>query len=200
MKKHLIGAALALALPFGFGTGLARASTWEIDAAHSAAQFSVRHMMVSNVRGEFGKVTGTVNLDDKDITKSTVDVTIDVSSINTREAKRDEHLKGPDFFDAAKFPIITFKSRKVESAGQGKLKVTGDLTLHGVTKSVVLHVEGPSSEVKDFMGNWKRGASAMTKLSRKDFGLQWNKVLETGGVAVGDEVNVIIDVELNKKK
>ena len=184
----------ALALP-----SLAGATTWEINPGHSAAQFSVRHLMVSNVRGEFGKVTGTVDIDDKDITKSTVDATIDASTVNTRDEKRDGHLKSPDFFDVAKFPTITFKSKKVAKAGAGKLKVTGDLTIHGVTKEVVLNVEGPSKEAKDPWGNIKSGAEATTKVNRKDFGLTWNKALETGGVVVGDEVSLTIDVELLKK-
>lgn len=198
MKKTL---ALGFALLASIATsGLARASSWEIDGAHSSAQFSIKHLMVSNVRGEFSKVAGTLNLDDKDITKSSVDVSIDVNTINTREAKRDAHLKSPDFFDAAKFPALTFKSKKVEKAGADKLKVTGDLTIHGVTKEVVLNVEGPSAEIKDPFGNTRRGATATAKINRKDFGLNWNKALEAGGVLVGEEVNITIDVELLKKK
>lgn len=198
MKKTL---ALGFALLASIATsGLARASSWEIDGSHSSAQFSIKHLMVSNVRGEFSKVAGTLNLDDKDITKSSVDVSIDVNTINTREAKRDAHLKSPDFFDAAKFPALTFKSKKVEKAGADKLKVTGDLTIHGVTKEVVLNVEGPSAEIKDPFGNTRRGATATTKINRKDFGLNWNKALEAGGVLVGEEVNITIDVELLKKK
>lgn len=194
MKKLLVSG-LALCASLLLGNSSARADAWEIDGTHSAAHFSVRHMMVSNVRGDFGKVVGTLNLDEKDATKSTVEATIDASTINTREPKRDAHLKSGDFFDVAKFPTITFKSKKVEAAAAGKLKVTGDLTMHGVTKSVVLDVDGPGPAV-----NNKRGATATTKLNRKDFGLGWNKVLEAGGVAVGDEVSVEIDLELNKKK
>jgi len=176
----------------------AATTTWEIDSAHSAAQFSVKHLMVSNVRGEFGKVTGTVVLDTKDITKSTVEASIDVGTINTREEKRDGHLKSPDFFDVAKFPTITFKSKKVAGTA-GHLKVTGDLTLHGVTKEVTLDVEGPAKEAKDPYGNIKSGAEAKTKINRKDYGLGWNKALETGGVVVGEEVAITLDVELLKK-
>jgi polyisoprenoid-binding protein YceI len=194
MNKLLLSG-LALVTSIFINAGAARADVWEIDSVHSGAHFTVRHMMVSNVRGEFGAVTGTLNLDEKDVTKSTVEASIDATTINTREPKRDTHLKSPDFFDVAKFPTITFKSKKVEAAGAGKLKVTGDLTMHGVTKSVVLDVEGPGAA----MGN-KRGASATTKINRKDFGLGWNKVLEAGGVAVGEEVKVEIDLELNKKK
>ena len=180
--------------------GLAFASAWDIDTAHSAAQFSVRHLAVSNVRGEFGKITGTLQLDDKDITKSTVEATIDVTSINTREEKRDQHLKSPDFFDVAKFPTITFKSKKVAKEGSDRLKVTGDLTIHGVTKEVVLQVDGPAKPIKDPWGNTKTGVTATTKINRKDFGLTWNKALETGGLVVGDEVSITLDVELQQKK
>jgi polyisoprenoid-binding protein YceI len=193
LLKSAVLAAVLAAPSFAF------AATYEIDSAHSGAHFTVKHLMVSNVRGEFGKVTGTVNIDEKDITKSTVEATIDASTINTREPKRDEHLKAPDFFDVAKYPTITFKSTKVAKAGQGKLKVTGDLTMHGVTKQVVLDVDGPAKEAKDPWGNIKSGASATTKLNRNDFGLTWNKALETGGVVVGEEVNVTIDLELLKK-
>ena len=187
-------AALVLASP-----SLAFATEFVIDSAHSGASFSVKHMMVSNVRGAFSKVTGSANLDEKDITKSTVEAVIDATTINTNEPKRDEHLRSADFFDTAKFPTITFKSTKVEKAGQN-LKVTGDLTMHGVTKPVVLDVEGFTTEAKDPWGNLKRGGTATTKINRKDFGLTWNSVLETGGVAVGEEVAITLDLELNKKK
>ena len=196
MRNRIAASALAVAFAI---PSLALASDWDIDPAHSQANFTVRHLMVSNVRGDFGKVTGTIKLDDKDVSKSTVDATIDVASINTREAKRDEHLKSPDFFDVAKYPTITFKSKKVAKAGTGKLKVTGDLTMHGVTKEVTLDVEGPAKDAKDPWGNVRSGATATTKINRKDFGLGWNKVLETGGVAVGEDVTIVIDVELTKK-
>lgn len=193
MLKSAVLAAVLAVPSFAF------AATYEIDSAHSGAHFTVRHLMVSNVRGEFGKVTGTVNIDEKDITKSSVEASIDVSTINTREPKRDEHLKSADFFDVEKYPTITFKSKKVAKAGAGKLKVTGDLTMHGVTKEVVLDVEGPAKEAKDPWGNIRSGATATTKLNRKDFGLGWNQALETGGVMVGEEVAVTIDLELTKK-
>lgn len=179
--------------------GTARAGEWEIDPTHSTAGFTVRHMMVSNVRGEFQKITGKVNVDEKDPTKSTVEVQIDPATINTRDAKRDAHLKSPDFFDVAKYPTITFKSTKIEKAGKGKFKVTGDLTLHGVTKPVTLAVDGPSAPAKNPWGQMVRGVSATGKLNRKDFGLGWNKALETGGVLVGEEVTLQIDGELNAK-
>jgi polyisoprenoid-binding protein YceI len=194
MNLKALFAAAALAAP-----SLALAADYDIDPAHSAASFSVRHLMVSNVRGEFGKVTGSLTLDEKDVTKSSVVATIDATTLNTREPKRDEHLKSPDFFDVAQYPTLTFKSTKVEKAGKGQLKVTGDLTMHGVTKPVVLYVEGPGAEVKDPWGNTKRGFTATTKLNRKDFGLSWNKALETGGVAVGEEVAVTLDLELTRK-
>ncbi|AGC47764.1 hypothetical protein MYSTI_06491 [Myxococcus stipitatus DSM 14675] len=195
MKTTLKSAiALLVALP-----SLALASTWNVDPAHSSAGFTVKHMMVSNVNGSFNIKEGTVNLDDKDITKSTVEATLDAASVSTANAKRDEHLRAPDFFDVAKFPTITFKSKKVEKAGEGKLKISGDLTMHGVTKPVVLDVTGPSKESKDPWGNTRTGVSATTKVNRKDFGLTYNTALETGGVAVGEEVTVNLDLSLVKK-
>lgn len=175
------------------------AATWTIDESHSQALFTVKHLMVSNVTGKMTGLKGAVDIDDADVTKSKVDVTIDVNTINTDNNKRDDHLKSPDFFDTKKFPSMKFVSTKVEKAGEG-LKVTGDLTMHGVTKSVVLDVEGPTAAIKDPWGNEKRGVSATTKLSRKDFGLNWNKALEAGGVMVGDDVKVAIELELNAKK
>ncbi|MFL5345983.1 MAG: YceI family protein [Hyalangium sp.] len=192
MKSALAIAALSV-------PSLAMAASYEIDAPHSNAGFAVKHMMVSNVRGSFSKMTGTLDLDDKDITKSTVAVTIDTTTIDTGVAARDTHLKSKDFFDVEKFPTITFKSKKVEKAGEGQLKVTGDLTMHGVTKEVVLDVEGPSKEAKDPQGKIRIGATATTTLHRKDFGLTYNAALETGGVAVGDDVKVTLDLEAVKK-
>jgi len=198
-RFHVLGVAAAVVLLSAAATNVwAQAVQYEIDPVHSSAQFSVRHMMVSNVRGEFAKVTGTVVYDPKNLKASSVEATIDATSINTHEPKRDEQLKGPDFFDVAKYPTLTFKSKKVEEAGPGKLSVTGDLTLHGVTKEVVLEVEGPSPEVK--MGpNLKSGASAATTINRKDFGLMWNRVLESGGVMVGDEVKITLEIEMGRK-
>jgi polyisoprenoid-binding protein YceI len=174
---------------------LAAASSWQIDPAHTSAQFAVRHLMVSTVRGTLGKVTGTVNLDEADPTKSTVEASIDATGINTREPKRDDHLKSPDFFDVAKYPTITFKSKKVTKVNDTKYQVTGDLTMHGVTKEVVLDVEGSPKPFKDPMGNTRIGGAVTSKLNRQDFGIKWNKSLDGGGVVVGDEVNVTIDVE-----
>lgn len=186
---------IALSLPT-----LASATIWNIDPDHTNIGFKVRHLMVSNVRGSFNKHTGVVDINDKDITKSKVEVTIDTASINTNVQKRDEHLRSADFFDVAKYPTMTFVSKKVAKAGKNKLKVTGDLTLHGITKEVVLNVEGPTAESKDPYGNIRRGAVANSKINRKDFGLVWNATLETGGVVVGDEVTITLEVEMIKGK
>jgi polyisoprenoid-binding protein YceI len=172
----------------------AQVSTWQIDPAHSAAQFSARHMMISNVRGEFHNLAGTLLLDEKDITKSSVEVTIDATTLDTREPRRDTHVKSADFLDVANFPTMTFKSKSVSVAGEGRLKVTGDLTIRGVTKEVVLDVDGPTPALK--AGNsTRRGASATTKINRKDFGVSWSRALDGGGVVVGDEVSITLDVE-----
>jgi polyisoprenoid-binding protein YceI len=195
MPRIVVAVATILALGFPVRGS---ASIWEIDPAHTSAQFGIRHLMISTVRGDFRKVTGTVNLNEQDVTKSTIDATIDVSSINTGIEKRDEHLRSPDFLDAAKYPTMTFKSKKIEKAGEGKYKVTGDLTLHGTTREVVLDVEGNLTPVKDPMGKTRIGGMATTKLNRKDFGLAWNRPLETGGVVVGDEVTITIDTELTQ--
>ena len=178
----------------------AHASDWAVDTVHSEVGFKVKHLMVSNVRGRFSKFDGKLDFNDKDIRKSSVEVTIDVGSIDTGNAKRDGHLKSPDFFNAGKYPAITFKSTKVARAGEGKLKVTGDLTMHGTTRSVVLDVDGPTDAVKDPWGNTKRGVSATTKISRKAFGLKWNQLTEAGGVVVGDEIEISLEIELNKQK
>jgi len=196
MKKIItsISTIIALALPaFAFAT------TWTIDPDHSNVGFKVKHLMVSNVKGNFDKHTGAVEINDKDITKSKVEVSIDTNSINTNVQKRDEHLRSAEFFDVVKYPKMTFVSKKVAKAGKDKLKVTGDLTLHGVTKEVVLDVEGPSKESKDPWGNIRKGATATTKINRKDFGLVWNAALETGGVAVGEEITITLEIEKIKK-
>jgi polyisoprenoid-binding protein YceI len=178
---------------------IAHADTWQLDPAHSNVEFSVRHLMISNVKGQFEKVSGTVTSDGDKPSSVQIQAQIDANSINTRVEKRDQHLKSPEFFDVAKYPTIAFKSTKIEAAGPGKWKLYGDLTLHGVTKPVVLDVEGPTTPMKDPFGNTRVGASATTKIDRKDFGLTWNKALEAGGVVVGDEVTVMIDVEATKK-
>jgi polyisoprenoid-binding protein YceI len=196
MRRILIASALSLTLGFPVS---GRAAMYEIDSAHTSAQFAIRHLMVSTVRGDFRKVTGMVNLNETDVTKSTIEATIDVASVNTGIEKRDEHLRSPDFFDVAKHPTMTFKSKKVEKAGEGKLKVTGDLTLHGTTKEVVLDFEGNLTPIKDPMGKTRIGGMATTKINRKDFGLAWNKTLETGGVVVGEETTITIDAEFTQK-
>lgn len=187
-------AALSLAAP-----GLLLAAPWQFDAEHTGVHFKVRHLMVSFVRGEFEKASGKIVYDEADVTKSSADITIDAASINTRVEKRDAHLRGPDFLDVAKYPTITFTSRKVEKAANGTLRMTGDLTIRGVTKEVVLTVEGPSPAVLDPWGNLRVGGQAATTIRRKDFGLVWNAALETGGVVVGDEVEITIDVEIYRK-
>jgi polyisoprenoid-binding protein YceI len=175
------------------------AATWQIDPDHSSLQFKVRHLTVSNVKGDFSKAKGIVTLDDQDITKLTVELTIDAASVNTGHAKRDEHLRGPDFFDVTQYPTITFVSKKAIKAGMNKLKVIGNLTIHGTTKEITVDVEGPTSEVKDPWGNFRRGATATANINRRDFGLTWNKVLDSGGLVVGEEVNIYIEVELVRK-
>jgi polyisoprenoid-binding protein YceI len=190
----MFSVALAATLP-----GLAQVSDWQIDSAHTAAQFSVRHMMLSNVRGHFGKTTGSARFDPKDPAKATLEASVEVASIDTREPKRDAHLKSADFFDVQKFPAITFRSKRVEAAAAGHLKLVGDLTMHGVTREVALDVEGPTPEMKDAQGGGRIGASATARISRKEFGMTWNRAIEAGGVVVGDEVAITIDVELVRK-
>ena len=180
-------------------TPRADVTNWEIDASHSSVHFSVRHMMVSNVRGEFTRVSGKVHVDPRDVTRSTVEAVIDATSISTRDEKRDEHLRSADFLDVANYPTIEFKSTRITRESDGSLRLAGNLTIHGVTREVVLDVEDTGTELQDPWGNTKRGASATTKLNRKDFGMQWNVALETGGILVGDGLKVEIDVELLKK-
>ena len=175
------------------------AAEYDLDPAHSQVGFSTKHLVVSTVRGEFGKISGTVTYDEKKPEASVVDITIDTTSINTREPKRDGHLKSADFFDVEKFPTATFKSKKVVAAGKGKLKVEGELTLKGITKPVTLAVTGPSAEVKTPFGTTIVAASATATISRKDFGMVWNKALETGGLMVGDDVQLTIEAELVKR-
>jgi polyisoprenoid-binding protein YceI len=169
-------------------------AVYQIDPTHTSAHFSVRHMMVSNVRGEFPRISGTVTFDPQDPAASSVEAVIDAASINTREPQRDEHLKSADFLDVEKFPKLVFKSKRV-IPGHGGGKVVGDLTIHGVTHEVTLDVERPTPEMKDPWGKQRIGASATTTLSRKDYGLVWNQALESGGVLVGDQVKITIDLE-----
>jgi polyisoprenoid-binding protein YceI len=171
---------------------------WNIDSNHSAAQFAVRHMMVSTVRGSLGAVKGTVRWDGTTAKSAQIDATIDVAGISTQNQKRDDHLRSPDFFDAATHPTITFKSKRVEPAGEGKFKLVGDLTIRGTTREVALDVEGPAAPLKQKDGRLRSGASATGKISRKEFGIVWNNLTEAGGAVVGDEVQMTIDVELIK--
>lgn len=188
------GAALLfLAVP-----AAAPAATSELDTAHTGVHFKVRHLMVSHVGGDFEKVSGNVVYDEQDISRSSAEITIDAASSNTRVAKRDAHLKSPDFLVAGKFPTIRFRSKKVEQAGDGRLTMTGDLTIRGVTREVVLDIEGPTPPIKDLEGATRVGGSASATIDRKDFGLPWNKAIEAGGVVVGDEVEITIDLELKR--
>jgi polyisoprenoid-binding protein YceI len=172
--------------------------TYQIDTAHSAAQFKVRHMMIANVKGEFDRVKGTVEFDPANLSATKVDAIIEVGSVSTREPDRDTHLKSPDFFDVEKFPEMTFKSTKVVADGDG-YKVTGDLTIHGVTKPVTLEVDSVSPEIKDPWGFKRRGFSASTRVDRGDFGLVFNMPLDGGGFLVGDKVDITLDVEMTRQ-
>lgn len=183
-------AVLAASLPVA-----AQGTTWQIDPAHSQATFQVRHLMVTNVRGDFGKMSGKVDWDGKSFATVQADATIDVASISTREPKRDDHLRSPDFFDVANHPSITFQSKRVQAAGPKKFKLIGDLTIRGVTKEVTLDVEA-TDIVKDPRGGSRIGAQATTTINRQDFGVKWNRALDTGGVVVGDEVKIMIDLAL----
>jgi polyisoprenoid-binding protein YceI len=198
MNSWISKTAIAIALTVAFPI-IAHADTWQIDPMHTNVEFTVRHMMISNVKGQFTKTTGTITINGADAASAKIDATIDASSIDTRVERRDADLKSPNFLDVDKFPTITFKSSRIEAAGPGKWKVMGDLTLHGVTKAVVLDVEATGQPIQDPMGNTRAGASATTKINRRDFGLTYNKALETGGVMVGDEVAISIDVEAIKK-
>jgi polyisoprenoid-binding protein YceI len=194
----LVGAAFALTLLAGL-PAFAQTSNWDIDPNHSTAQFTVRHLAISNVTGNFTKVSGTVVLNEKDITQSQVSASIDASSVDTRVAPRDADLKSPNFFDVQKYPTLEFKSKRVVNNG-GKLQMIGDLTMHGTTREVTLDVDGPTPELTDPWGNTRRGFSAATTINRKDFGLVWNNMLKTGEAVVGDNVKIQIDVEMVKKK
>ncbi len=185
--------ALAVATALFFALTAAAQENWQLDPAHSSAQFAVRHLGVSTVRGAFTKVSGTVLYDAVNPAKSSLQATIDATSIDTRVEMRDNDLRSPNFLDVQKYPTITFQSKKVEPAGAGKLKITGDLTIHGVTKEVVLDVDGPTPAMKDPWGNTRMGASATTKINRKDFGVNGLPAV------VGDDINITLDIEMIKK-
>jgi polyisoprenoid-binding protein YceI len=173
-------------------------TTWNIDPAHSVADFKVKHMMISNVRGQFGKVSGVLTLDESDLTKSRVEALIEAGSIETRDAQRDAHLKSADFLHVEKFPTLSFKSTRISLVRDGELSAEGELTIRGVARKVQFSVEGPTPPTKDPWGNTRVAVSATTKINRKDFGLTWNTALETGGILVGDEVTINLDVEFIK--
>jgi len=196
MKRNILSvtALITLALP-----ALTFASTWQMDPDHSNLQFKIRHLTVSNVKGDFGKSKGVVTIDEQDPTTLKVELTIDAASINTGHAKRDEHLRSADFFDVAKYPTITFVSRKVTRTDPNRLRVIGDLTIRGVIREVAVDVEGPTPEVKDPWGGVRRGATGTARIHRKDFGLTWNKVLDSGGLVVGDDVDIYVEIELVRK-
>jgi polyisoprenoid-binding protein YceI len=197
LAKLVLAATIAvtLAVPSPAAT-----TTWQIDPAHTAAGFSVKHMMIATVRGQFKGVTGTVNWDDQDISNSIVDVTIDASTVDTGEPKRDADLKSANFFDVANYPTITFKSTKIERISAAKMKVAGNLTIHGITKPVVLDVEGPSGAIKDPYGKTRVALNATTTVNRMDYGVKWNAKMDGGGIVVGDDVSINIDLEMIKKE
>ncbi|HUN86907.1 MAG TPA: YceI family protein [Terracidiphilus sp.] len=170
-------------------------TTWNIDPAHSSAEFKVKHMMISNVKGKFSGITGSLIRHEADRTQSTISASVPVATISTGDPQRDGHLKSAEFFDTEKFPTMDFKSIAIHKNADDEFEVTGELTVHGITKMVTFQVEGPSEPAKDPWGNTRIGLSATTKINRKDFGLNWNSALETGGVLVGDEVTITLDVE-----
>ncbi len=197
MKKSLIAFGFAIILTAA--TASAQSTTWQLDPAHSNAQFSVRHLGISNVQGEFTKVSGTVQLDDQDISKSTVNATIDVSSVDTRVQRRDDDLKSDHFFGVAKYPTITFQSTRIVSTGDGAAKMTGNLTIHGVTKEVTFDVTGPTKPIQ-VMNGTRRGASATTKINRQDFGIVYmSNTLPGGDEMIGDTITITLDVEMVKR-
>lgn len=186
-----------LVLSFSFlSAGSFASSDWTIDPSHSTAKFKVRHLTISNVYGQITGFKGFVQIDEKDSTKTSANVSLDVSTINTNDAKRDAHLKNADFFDAEKFPVITFKTKKTAKAGKDKLKMVGELSMHGVTKEVTFNDVVVSPAIKDPWGNMRRGLSGVASLNRKDFGITWNKTLDNGGLAVGEQVEINLEVEL----
>jgi len=196
MKKWMTVAAL---LAFAALPALAQTTTWQIDPNHTSAQFAVKHLGVSTVRGAFTKTTGTVQLDEKDITKSQVKVTVDTTTLDTRNETRDKDVKSPNFLDVAAYPTMTFKSKRITAEGDGKYKMTGELTLHGVTREVTFDVDGPSPAIQDPWKNLRRGASATATINRRDFGITYSKTLDTGGLVVSNEVQITIDIEFIRK-
>jgi polyisoprenoid-binding protein YceI len=173
-------------------------TTWNIDPAHSLAEFKVKHMMIAHVKGHFAKVSGALTLDESNLAKSHIEVSIDAASIETRDGQRDAHLRSADFLDVEKFPTLSFKSERISIVHDGELAVEGDLTIHGVTRKVVFTVEGPTPPMKDPWGNTRVAVSGTTKINRKDYGLPWNAALETGGILVGEEITITLEAEFVK--
>lgn len=198
-NKSALLIAVTIAATTAAPAAFAASSTWAIDGKHSTANFKVRHMMVSNVNGTISGIKGNADFDGKNVKNLKVEAEMDVNTINTAEPGRDEHLKGADFFNVAKYPTIKFVSKSVKEITPGKFQLVGDLTMHGVTKEVAMDVEGPSQVIKDEKGNEHVGASAHTKVNRKDFGIEYNHLLEAGGVAIGEDVDITLDVEMLKK-
>lgn len=196
MTIHYVGVRAILTAFVACSSLAAQSASWRIDPLHSAAHFSVRHLMISTVRGDFSGITGAVTYDANAPLTSSVEASIDCNTLTTGVAKRDAEMKGPEFFDVKRYPAMKFKSKRVEVAGTGFLKLTGDLTINATTREVVLQVEGPSAPIRDARGNTKIGMSATTKINRKDFGIVWNEVLDSGGVAVADDVSITLDIEL----
>lgn len=200
MTKVNLGTVCAAAAACVFQSTATSAAEWTLDPAHSSAGFKVRHMMVSNVSGQFGGVTGTAEYDGTNIKSLKVNAEIDTTTINTGDKARDEHLRNADFFDAEKFPKMTFKSTKVVPKSEGKFQLVGDLTMHGVTKPVTLEVEGPSPAITDKKGSTRMGASATATLQRKNFGITYGGALDNGGAAIGDDVKIDLEIEMTKAK
>jgi polyisoprenoid-binding protein YceI len=196
MKRFII--VLLFCLTMGMPL-IAGAATYQLDTDHSSIQFKVRHLTVSNVTGTFNKLRGTAAIEGEDFATLKVEVAIDAASVDTGHEKRDEHLRNPDFLDVVKYPTITFFSKKVVKGEPGKLRITGDLTLHGVTREITVDLEGPTPEVKDPWGNFRRGATGTSRIDRRDFGITWNKALDTGGLVVGNEVGIQVDIEWVRK-
>jgi polyisoprenoid-binding protein YceI len=195
--RHFLLTLAVAALP---AAAAAQAAAWTIDPGHSAATFTVRHMVVANVKGEFAGPVGTATFDPKDLTTLRVEATIDARTINTRNPDRDKDLRSDLFFDVGKYPKITFKSRSVTVDGPGRLKVLGDLTIKGITKPVTLDVEGPTPEIKDIWGSRRIGATGTTTVNRRDFNIVYNRMLEGGGAVVGDQVSITLDIELTRNQ
>lgn len=196
MKRSIIVLLVCLAMGMPL---IAGAATYQLDTDHSSIQFKIRHLTVSNVTGTFNRVKGTASVEGEELATLKVEVTIDAASVDTGHQKRDEHIRTADFLDVAKYPTITFVSKKVVKADPGKLRITGDLTLHGVTREITVDLEGPTPEIKDPSGNFRRGATGTAKIDRRDFGITWNKALDTGGLVVGNEVGIQVDIEWVRK-